>query len=63
MHQTTRLLAKASAEEKRLAEISKKIAKICKSVPDRVGGQHMLLQAMVAIAKGKKDICGGKNKF
>ena len=56
MHQTARLLPKASAEEKRITAISQRIAKLAKSNPNKIGGSQMLVKAMVAIAKGKKEM-------
>ena len=55
MHQTARLLPSISREEKRIAELNRRIAKICRAVPERAGGQHMLLRAMISIVKGRKD--------
>ena len=56
MHHTSRILPQATAEQKRLSAINRQIAKLCKAKPERVGGQHMLLKAMISIAKGRKDI-------
>ena len=55
MHQTCRILPQETTEEKIIAAINRKISKICKAVPDRVGGQHMLLKAFISVAKGRKE--------
>ena len=55
MHQASRILPSVSSEEKKIAMINKKIAKVCRAVPERAGGQHMLLQAVISVAKGRKD--------
>ena len=56
MHQTARLLPSASAEEKRITAISQRMAKLARSNPNKVGGSHMLVKAMIAIARGKKEL-------
>ena len=55
MHQACRILPQESTEEKAIAAINRKISKICRAAPERAGGQHMLMKALISVAKGRKE--------
>ena len=55
MHQACRILHKMSEGENNIAAINKRVAKLLRSNPSKIGGQHMLLKAMISAAKGRKD--------
>ena len=56
LHQIVRLLPHRSKEEKQFARLVRKIEKVEARMPQRVTGSHMLVQALVQVAKGRKEL-------
>jgi len=50
-----RLLSSPSKADKEMSKIARAMAKLDRKVPERAGGQHMLVKAIVAVARGRKD--------
>ena len=53
--QVSRLLPSISADEKRMATISRMICKLEAAIPGKAHGRQMFLQGLVAVAKEKKQ--------
>ena len=54
-HQMVRLLPSASDLDKKISRIARQLRKLDSKVPERARGQHMLLKALMAVARGRKD--------
>ena len=55
MHQLTRLLPSASEEQKKVSKLCKRMQAISKANPSKAGPKSMLVQAMMNVARAKKD--------
>ena len=55
LHQMTRLLPSLSKAEKELNKLARAMEKLERRVPERAGGQHMLVKAIMSVARGRKD--------
>ena len=60
LHQTVRLLPHVSKADKQIARLLHRMERVDARTPQRVTGSHMLVQALVHVAKGRKDT---KNTF
>ena len=60
LHQAVRLLPHQSKIDKQLARVMKKMAKVQRAVPQRAGGSHMLVKALVAVVRTRQEwVVGG----
>ena len=55
MHQTTRILQSSSADERKVALLTKKILKLENKVPTRAGPTNMIVKALMSVARSKQD--------
>ena len=55
LHQMVRLLPSLSKADKEMNKIARAMEKLDRKVPERAGGQHMLVKAIVSVARGRKE--------
>ena len=56
LHQTVRLLPHMRKGEKQLVKLVRKMQQVDARQPQKVSGSHMLVQALVYVAKGRTDV-------
>ena len=61
VHQTVRLLPHPSKLEKQLARLSRKVERVQAKSAEKASPSHLMVKALIAVAKGKKDIINAKS--
>ena len=55
LHQMVKLLPSVSDADKQISRIARQMRKLENKAPERAGPQHMLLKAIMAVARGRKE--------